>query len=398
MSSTHFHDDHRMIVPRRATGYAPRAGGGFEIDMSNFEQLGDGSVMTTVEDLARWDRNFYTGQVGGAAAIETTPGTRRPIRREQDPVCHGPDPRPLPRRLRACSTRANGSGIARASFGSRSSRLSVIVLCNMIGDMDPLALSERVADVYLHLDEPSPPLAPPPTRNRLLLQEPIGMPRHSPICALSRWPQHSPSSRAIRRKVCATSDTANSGERTRALVTPFRSTAAGDLGDAHGRRFRSAGARARAAGGGSGRRICHSTPAPITATISACPGPWGSATAPWSRTQWMFPAQQLEPLLPDIFTGDLSEGGYALRFTRNGAGEVNGFAVATTMVRPRAIFALRARRGGDDRVHWRSAARRGSHCRIGVALAMPECSRASACAPPVAARRLMHAAKVIIMT
>ena len=77
MTSTHFHDDHTMIVPRRATGYAPHKGGGFEIDMSNFEQLGDGSVMTTVEDLFKWDQNFDHPLVGGADAIRqlTTPGT-----------------------------------------------------------------------------------------------------------------------------------------------------------------------------------------------------------------------------------------------------------------------------------------------------------------------------------
>jgi len=50
MMSTHLHDDHTMIVPRQATGYAPHQGGGFEIDMCDFEQVGDGSVMTTVEE------------------------------------------------------------------------------------------------------------------------------------------------------------------------------------------------------------------------------------------------------------------------------------------------------------------------------------------------------------
>lgn len=67
MTSTHIHDDHARVVPRRATGYAPADGGGFEIAMSDWEQTGDGAVMSTVLDLARWDRNFATGDVGGAA-------------------------------------------------------------------------------------------------------------------------------------------------------------------------------------------------------------------------------------------------------------------------------------------------------------------------------------------
>jgi len=69
MSQTHFHDDHTMIVPNRATGYSPRDGGGFEIAMSGFEQTGDGAVMTTVEDLLLWDRNFYAPKVGDAELI-----------------------------------------------------------------------------------------------------------------------------------------------------------------------------------------------------------------------------------------------------------------------------------------------------------------------------------------
>jgi CubicO group peptidase (beta-lactamase class C family) len=64
MRDTHVHEDHTLLVPARATGYSPREGG-FGIDMSDFEQTGDGAVMTTVADLAKWDRNFTTQQVGG---------------------------------------------------------------------------------------------------------------------------------------------------------------------------------------------------------------------------------------------------------------------------------------------------------------------------------------------
>jgi CubicO group peptidase (beta-lactamase class C family) len=69
MKDTHIHDDHTLVVPARATGYEPRAKGGFGIDMSDFEQTGDGAVMTTLEDLARWDENFYDPKVGGPALL-----------------------------------------------------------------------------------------------------------------------------------------------------------------------------------------------------------------------------------------------------------------------------------------------------------------------------------------
>ena len=69
MRTSHFHDDHGMVVVGRATAYAPRPDGSYAIEMSNFEQTGDGAVLTSVEELLRWDTNFYTGTVGGKELV-----------------------------------------------------------------------------------------------------------------------------------------------------------------------------------------------------------------------------------------------------------------------------------------------------------------------------------------
>jgi CubicO group peptidase (beta-lactamase class C family) len=69
MADTQFLDDSRRIVPRKATGYAPREGGGFRLAGSNWEQVGDGSLLTTVRDLAKWARNFEQPEVGGPALV-----------------------------------------------------------------------------------------------------------------------------------------------------------------------------------------------------------------------------------------------------------------------------------------------------------------------------------------
>ncbi len=76
MNNTFFLDNHTTIVPRRATGYSPSATG-YQIDMSNWEQVGDGAVQTCVQDLLRWDRNFYEPSVGGPDLVKqlTTTGT-----------------------------------------------------------------------------------------------------------------------------------------------------------------------------------------------------------------------------------------------------------------------------------------------------------------------------------
>jgi CubicO group peptidase (beta-lactamase class C family) len=70
MSSTQIFDNHAQVVPRRATGYTYDGGNKtFGVEMSNFEQTGDGSVQTSVRDLLKWDENFYTAKIGGAEVI-----------------------------------------------------------------------------------------------------------------------------------------------------------------------------------------------------------------------------------------------------------------------------------------------------------------------------------------
>src|SRR5215469_12337445 len=66
MSSTQIFNDHTLIIPHRATGYSnDRERKSFGVEMSNFEQTGDGSIQTTVEDLQKWDENFYNAKLGG---------------------------------------------------------------------------------------------------------------------------------------------------------------------------------------------------------------------------------------------------------------------------------------------------------------------------------------------
>lgn len=147
MSSTHIHDDHGRIVPRRATGYSKREKGGFAIDMSDFEQTGDGAVMTTVEDLALWDANFFEARVGGQALLDTL-RTRGKLN----------DGRELDYALGLAISKYRGvpceshggswAGYRAELLRFPRQRTSVIVLCNL-GDMNPSRLARKVADVVL---------------------------------------------------------------------------------------------------------------------------------------------------------------------------------------------------------------------------------------------------------
>jgi CubicO group peptidase (beta-lactamase class C family) len=70
MTHSHFHDDHNEPAPGRAAAYSPGPNGTWRIDIWNNDIVGQGGLMTTVEDLQKWDENFYTGRVGGAGFLK----------------------------------------------------------------------------------------------------------------------------------------------------------------------------------------------------------------------------------------------------------------------------------------------------------------------------------------
>ena len=69
MTSTHFHDDHQMIVANRALGYT-RSDSGFRAVTNNLTALGSSSLFSSARDLAKWVSNFDDAKVGGAKAMQ----------------------------------------------------------------------------------------------------------------------------------------------------------------------------------------------------------------------------------------------------------------------------------------------------------------------------------------
>ena len=66
MTHTQYRDDHTSVVPNRAMAYDPKEhADGYVFDVSYFEQTGDGAVHTSVEDMQKWDENFYSARIGG---------------------------------------------------------------------------------------------------------------------------------------------------------------------------------------------------------------------------------------------------------------------------------------------------------------------------------------------
>jgi CubicO group peptidase (beta-lactamase class C family) len=70
MAHTSIWDDNREVLAERATGYGPAADG-WGIDHAwNFQMGGDGQVITSVDDMVRWDAQFYDPVVGGQGLLD----------------------------------------------------------------------------------------------------------------------------------------------------------------------------------------------------------------------------------------------------------------------------------------------------------------------------------------
>jgi len=149
MTSTHFHTDSTEIVPRRACGYSTRQGGGFAISMTTLGMIGDGGVFTSVDDLLRWDRNFYDNKLG-----KGKPGL---IERVQIPGILNSGEN-LDYAFGLGITRYKGLKLVShggAFVGFRADmlrfpdqRFSVICLANL-AQFNPSAMARRVADIFL---------------------------------------------------------------------------------------------------------------------------------------------------------------------------------------------------------------------------------------------------------
>ncbi len=146
MRNTHFHDDRTMIVPKRATGYVPKAGG-FAIFATLFDRVGDGGVMTTIEDLMKWDQNFYDTKVSGKAMIDLALTPYKLNNGENSEYGFGL----FLKEYRGLSQIAHGgiyNGFRADLIRFPEQKFSVACLCNLY-NIDAGKLAQDVADLYL---------------------------------------------------------------------------------------------------------------------------------------------------------------------------------------------------------------------------------------------------------
>lgn len=161
MTSTHFHDDHQMIVPDRAYGYRREDDGTWKISIPDFAIVGASSLFTTVEDFAKWDRNFREHLLGDDALFARL--LTRGILNSGDTIgyAHG---------ISVGTYRGQptlGHGGADAGYRTQYLRfpdqdLGIAVFCNFAAAV-PATYANRVADIVLE-DVLAPAPVEPETR------------------------------------------------------------------------------------------------------------------------------------------------------------------------------------------------------------------------------------------
>ena len=148
MTHTNYRDDHSSLIANRAPAYSAKENGiGYRLNVSYFEQTGDGAVHTSVEDLLKWDENFYSGQVGGKDFLSEI--------QEQGKLNNGKEldyaKGLFIKDYRGLHTVSHGGawgGYRAELLRFPEQHFSVACLCNL-GSAGPSNRARLVADVYL---------------------------------------------------------------------------------------------------------------------------------------------------------------------------------------------------------------------------------------------------------
>jgi CubicO group peptidase (beta-lactamase class C family) len=148
MAHTRFYDDHSLVMPGRVAAYDPAGEGKFLVDWStNFDTVGPGGLMSSVDDMLLWDRNFYENTLGKGTLLKEMQ-TRGALNNGNE-TDYGLG-------LELSTYRGLPTvGHDGALFGYRTGilrfpeqRFAVLCLCNL-SSADPSNLVRKVADVYL---------------------------------------------------------------------------------------------------------------------------------------------------------------------------------------------------------------------------------------------------------
>jgi CubicO group peptidase (beta-lactamase class C family) len=150
MIHTRFYDDHTIVLPDRIPAYDLGSDGKFLVDWStNFDIVGAGGLMSTVDDLLLWDRNFYQNRLGKGTLLKEM--QTRGVLNNGNETDYGlgltlGTYRGLPIVDHSGALFGYGTEILRFP----EQRFTVVCLCNLSSaGYNVTNLSRKVADIYL---------------------------------------------------------------------------------------------------------------------------------------------------------------------------------------------------------------------------------------------------------
>lgn len=179
MARTFFRDEAGEVVKGQAYAYVPRAllnrpdmnventapagsparsTEGFRLNPPNSDNVGPTNLLTTVEDLALWDQNFYEPKVGDSALIQQLMQKGKLNNGEEIFYALGLGLESY-RGLPTVEHPGTDAGFAADILRFPDQRFTVALTCNRAGAA-PANLARRIADIYL-----ADKLGPVDTRN-----------------------------------------------------------------------------------------------------------------------------------------------------------------------------------------------------------------------------------------
>lgn len=147
MTNTHFHSDHAEITPNRTSAYSKDEKDIWKISIPVFDNYGATSLFTTVEDIAKWDENFYTKNVGGDAFINLMQTTGELNNKTQQNYAAGLIVSNY-KGYRTVGHSGSDAGYRSSIIRFPDEHFSVVIFANL-ESINPNSLSYKVADLFL---------------------------------------------------------------------------------------------------------------------------------------------------------------------------------------------------------------------------------------------------------
>jgi CubicO group peptidase (beta-lactamase class C family) len=151
MSSTFFNDDYLRVVKDRAYAYYKDDGDGYQKAVLSCNLIGGTGLYTSIEDFTKWDRNFYTGEVGSLALVEQM--YQRAVLNDGEEVDYGGGL--FIENYAGCDMVAHGgdgAGIHCFMMRFPNERFTVVVLGNN-SSIKARQLAYKTADLYLGVEK-----------------------------------------------------------------------------------------------------------------------------------------------------------------------------------------------------------------------------------------------------